>query len=32
VAVIPEKEKVIKVDQDDDEGWVDTYHHEVGKE
>ena len=24
--VIPENEKVIKLDQDDDEGWVDTHH------
>jgi len=32
MAVIPEKEKVIKIDQDDDEGWVDFYHHVVGKE
>ena len=30
MAVIPENEKVIKLDQDDDEGWVDT-HHGVGE-
>ena len=30
MSVIPENEKVIKLDQDDDEGWVDT-HHGVGK-
>lgn len=26
MAVIPENEKVIKLDGDDDEGWVDTHH------
>ncbi len=30
MAVIPENEKVIRVDQNDEEGWVDT-HHGVGK-
>lgn len=30
MAVIPENEKIIKLDDDDDEGWVDT-HHGVGK-
>jgi hypothetical protein len=30
MSVIPENEKVIKLDKDDDEGWVDT-HHGVGK-
>ena len=30
MSVIPENEKVIRLDQDDDEGWVDT-HHGVGE-
>lgn len=30
MSVIPENEKVIRLDEDDEEGWVDT-HHGVGK-
>lgn len=26
MSVIPENEKIVRVDQDDDEGWVDTHH------